>query len=261
MRRVTFFVKGNVDVHDSLHSCRVGGEVVWNGINAVLRAERPDVLARIKHETWTRSDALLALDGRIPEELAVRDPPLGYYPLTSQFQTQIFDTKADAFILSIQPDVATGLLRHKSAHYLFYPSEASKWSEQDRLWLKASFQSLGHLTVEQSIGYLTAIVERIRTGSDAPILIYNLSPVVPGESVHCYREMGEILSNRIRRFNLGLVALSEGTGISVVDVDSLLARRGADELKVDAMHLTAKGYELVSREVVRLLDDLGLWDG
>ena len=261
MRRMTFFVKGNVDVHDSLHSCRVGGNVVWNGINAVLRVDRPDVLVRIKHETWTRSDAVLALTGEIPEELRARNLPLGFYPLESQFGTRLFDAKADVYILSIQPDVATGLLCHRNSGYLFYPNEATKWPEDDRLWLRSAFQPLGHLSVKQSMSCLTSIIERIRSKSEAPILIYNLSPIVPGESIHCYKGMGETLSGRIRQFNLGLTGLSETTGISVIDVDSLLARHGADEFKLDAMHLTPKGYELVAREVARVLDDLGVWDG
>ena len=67
MKRLTLFIKGNVDVHDSLHSCRLGGQLVWNGINEVLRVSHPGWLARMKHETWTRSDASLQSDGTVPE--------------------------------------------------------------------------------------------------------------------------------------------------------------------------------------------------
>jgi hypothetical protein len=55
-----------------------------------------------------------------------------------------------------------------------------------------------------------------------------------------------------------LTELSESTGISIIDVDTIVARHGADALKIDAMHLTPAGYELVAYEVVRVLDDLGL---
>lgn len=259
MRRVTLFVKGNVDVHDSLHSCRIGGEIVWNGINSILRGAYPDILVRLKHETWTRSDALLAQDGNIPDELAQRSLPLGVYPLTSQFQTQLFEARPDAFILSVQPDVATGMWRHIGAGYFLYPNEMSTWPTHDRAWLRSEFKPIGRLAIDSSMANLTAIIERIRSGSDAPILIYNLSPIVPGESVHSYQGIGETISNRMRQFNLGLVALSEATGVSIIDVDSLLARRGADALKVDAMHLTAAGYELVAHEAVRVLAELGVW--
>ena len=106
----------------------------------------------------------------------------------------------------------------------------------------------------------TAIIEQIRTQSEAPILIYNMSPITPGEMIHCYQGIGETYSTRIRKFNLGLIELSEKTGVSIIDIDTLLARKGADALKLDTVHLTATGYRLVAEEVVRVLADLGLLD-
>jgi hypothetical protein len=55
-----------------------------------------------------------------------------------------------------------------------------------------------------------------------------------------------------------LTDLSRETGISIIDVDTIIARSGADRLKVDAMHLTPEGYRLVAEEVVRVLGDLGV---
>jgi hypothetical protein len=261
MRRLTFFVKGNVDVHDSLHSCRIAGSLAWNGVNEVFRTRRPDLVVRMKHETWTRSDALLRSDGTVPTTLGSRKLDLGVYAAPTQFSLALFDATADAVILSIQPDVSTLLMRHSGEGFLFYPHGSENWSSGDRQWLKAEFESLGLADVEESMANLGSIIERIRARSAAPILIYNLSPIVPGESIHCHLGMGEALSTRIRRFNLGLVRLSEKTGISIVDVDSLLARHGADSLKIDAMHLKPEGYRLVAEEVVRVLEDVGALDG
>jgi len=260
MRRLTFFIKGNVDVRDSLHSCRIGGELVWNGINDVLRASHPGCTARVKHETLTRSDALLHGDGTIPEALSSRSLPLGAYPLASQFSRAIFETKADVIVLAIQSDIATGLVRHRKQGFLFYASESGQWSAEDRQWLKSDFEPLGHLEVAESMSNFTAIIEKIRMQSEAPILIYNMSPITPGETIHCFQGIGETYSTRIRKFNLGLIELSEKTGISIIDIDTLLARKGTDELKLDTVHLTAPGYRLVAEEVVRVLADLGLLD-
>jgi len=101
------------------------------------------------------------------------------------------------------------------------------------------------------------IIARIRGRSAAAILVYNVSAVVPGESIHCHEGLDEILSTRMRRFNVALAELSQRSGISVIDVDAVVARAGADRLKVDAVHLTADGSRLVAGEVVRVLDDLG----
>lgn len=258
MKRLNIFAKGNVDVHDSLHSCRIGGELLWNGINDIAR-DRFGAVVRLRHETWTRSDAILKANGRVPPELAGRQLQLGSYPVQSQFSVALFkNDTADAFVFSILGETATPLVRHNQTGFLFYPADSEKWLQHDRDWLKSDFTRLDLLDVETSTNNLRAIIGRIRERSEAPILVYNVSSIVPGETVHCLQGLGDIYSTRCRRFNLGLAEISEELGISIVDVDSILARAGADRLKIDAMHLTADGYRLVAEEVVRILVDLGV---
>ena len=52
--------------------------------------------------------------------------------------------------------------------------------------------------------------------------------------------------------------LSETNGISIIDVDTIVARHGADALKLDAVHLKPIGYRLLAEEVVRVLEDVGI---
>ena len=259
-KRLTVFAKGNVDLHDSLHSCVIAGELHWNGINDILRRRYPGTLIRLKHETWTRSDALLQAEGVVPAELAARPLPLGSYPVESQFSTALFQTDADVFILSIMPDTATCLLKHRRSGFLFYPADSAGWAAADRQWLKAEFESSPLMDVAQSFENLARIVELIRNRTDAPILVYNMSPIVPGPIVHCLQGLGETFATRIRRFNLALADLSEMAGISIIDVDEILARAGADRLKVDAMHLAPEAYRLIAEEVVRVLEELDVLD-
>jgi hypothetical protein len=255
--RLNLFAKGNVDVHDSLHSCRIGGEVRWNGINDIIRG-RTDTVVRLRHETWTRSDAILEASGTVPVEIAERKLPLGSYPAPSQFSTALFNNTADAIILSILGETATTMLKHNRTGFLFYPSETEKWLQADRNWLKSDFTRRDLLDVTTSMSHLRQIIDRIRERTDVPILIYNVSSIIPGETVHSLQGLGEIYSTRCRRFNLGLAELSEELGFSIVDVDSIIGRAGADTFKIDAMHLTPDGYRLVAEEVVRVLDDLGV---
>jgi hypothetical protein len=260
VKRLTLFVKGNVDVRDSLHFCRIGGELVWNGINEVLREHRVKSLVRIKHETWTRSDALLECAGTVPEAFTSHDLPLGPYSLASQFSNAIFTTPADAVVLSIQPDVTMSLMRHRRDGFLFYPIGAEAWPAGDRTWLQSNYEASELLSVDAAMNNLAAIVAKIREHSEVPILIYNLSPIIPGDQIHCYAGLGETFATRIRKFNLALEELSENSGISIIDVDTIVARHGADALKLDAVHLKPQGYSLVAKEVVRVLDDLGVLD-
>ncbi len=81
--------------------------------------------------------------------------------------------------------------------------------------------------------------------------------MVPGDTVHRHLGLPETLATRIRRFDVGLAELSQRTGISVIDVDAVLARTGAMRAKLDALHFTAEGCRTVAEEIVRVLDDLG----
>ncbi len=259
MRRLKVFAKGNLDVRDSLHSMRVGGELRWNGINEIVRARFPSTVVQVVHETWTRSDALLAATGTVPRELAERAPPLGAFPLPTQFSRKAFDPGPDAFVLSVQPDIMVTLARHRRDGYLFHPANAQSWPEADLRWLRDEFHYEGRLDVADSMHNFERIVARIRERSSAPILVYNVSAVVPGETVHCHLGLGDTLATRIRRFNVGLAELSQRTGISVIDVDNLVARAGADGAKIDAFHLGAASCRLVAEETVRVMDDLGMF--
>ena len=256
MRRITLFLKGNVDVYDSLHSCRLGGRVTWNGLNEVLRPQ--GVSARLKHETSTGAQALLEAGGDVPAELADFDPPLRAYPLESQFSARLFESDADAFILSVMPEIAARLVRHREKGFLFSPYEAAGWPAPLRERLAREFVEVPPSTVEQSMEALEGVVERLAARSDAPVLIYNLSCAAPGDFIHCHLGLEEAFSTVARRFNLGLIELSARTGVSIVDVDAVLARAGADRLKLDATHLAPEGCRLVAQEVARILADLGV---
>jgi len=149
------------------------------------------------------------------------------------------------------------LVDRRQGRVLAQLTTAVPLSAADQAWLREGFVGEGLLAVGDSMANLARIVDRVRARSPAPILIYNVSAVVPGDQVHAYDGLDETFSTRIRRFNLGLVELSQQTGISIVDVDAIVARGGADRMKIDALHLTAEGCRAVAEEVVRVLDDLG----
>ncbi len=260
MSRLTIFAKGNLDVRDTLHALRLGGRLVWNGINEALRERHHAVRARVRHETFTRSDALLEAGGDIPIALAEHAPSLGAFPAASQFSRAVFETDAKVIVLSAQPDAGTRLVRHRRDGFLLYPDDWRIWPPEQQRWLRASFIDAEPLTPAQSMENFERIVARIRQRSDAPILIYNVSSVTPGERVHCHQGLDDTASTRARRFNLGLVELSKRAGVSIIDVDSVIARIGADHAKYDAMHLTGAGCRAVAEEVVWALGDLGRLD-
>jgi len=255
-RSLTVFAKGNLDLRDSLHSLRMGGTLVWNGVNEIVRERFPGYTIRVRHELHTRSDALLETDGTIPAGLERRPLPLEPYTPAVQFSRALFETDADVFVLSLQAEIMTALFRHNRDAYLLYPNNQETWSASDRAWLREQFTFLGMLDVETAMQNLIRVIECIRSKSKAPIVVYNVSSVVPGETVRCYADLPESLSARIRRFNLGLIDVSAQTGISIIDVDTIVARIGALRAKLDTLHLTAEGCLHVARDFVDTLDGL-----
>ena len=258
-RRVTIFAKGNVDLRDTLHSKRVGGQIAWNGVNEILRESHPDWRARVRHETCNRSDAMVAADGTIPAALAERALPLGNHPLESQFATGMYDIGNDVVILSLQPDVMNRLARHRTDGHFMYPENIAEWQEEDRIWFASHYERTGLLSPEQSIANLEVLIDRLHQYV-RHVLVYTMSPIVPGERTHSHIGMAETLSWRIRHFNLALIELSRRVEFSVVDVDTLFARHGADRLKLDGVHITAEGCRLVAEEVVAILAERGCFD-
>jgi hypothetical protein len=252
------FVKGNVDVHDSLHSCRIDGRVVWNGVNDVVRALYPGVTVRLRHEISAGFRSILEADGVTPDEVAERAHLQGSYWNLGQYSTAVFTAEADAIILSIQADIQAPSYRHRRDGYLFCGDDMARWPDVHKRWLAESFERLRTPDVAKTVDAFEQLHQRLRRHTDAPILVFNMSSAVPGEHIHCFQGLEGIFSTQIRRYNLALIELSESLGISVVDVDGILARAGAERLQVDVTHLTAEGHRLVAEEVVRVLADLGL---
>lgn len=257
-RRLRLFLKGNLDLRDSLHVLRLGGTVAWNGLNEVLRGR--GALARIRHETNPRLDLLAEADGRVPAALAARPLPFVAYPPEAQFSAAFFEAEADAYLLSIQQELATWAMRHREEGWGFYAERMEAWSAADRDWARATLRREPPPAPEGVAAALEAVIARLRARTAAPVLVFNLSAYVPGETAHSLAGLGETVATRIRRLNLALAEVSMRTGVSVIDVDRVLAGAGAARLKFDALHMTAEGCRLVAEEVARVLEDLGCLD-
>ena len=261
-RVIRIFARGNTDVRDSLLWSRIGGVLEWNGINEVLRARHPGVIASVRHETCSRID-LIPLPGetpRSPPEELVRRVPSGVHPLADQHRSALFDAPADAVVFSLQSAVLNSLARHRRDGWLFLPDAVDQWDAPSRAWLKRECDNAGPAPVEAALARLEQLIEAVRERLDAPVLVYNLSPVIPGERTHCWLGAEDAIGLRVRRFNLGLMELSMRQDFSIVDVDRLMACAGAERLKVDMVHLTAEGLRLVAEEVVRILEERGCFD-
>jgi hypothetical protein len=256
-RRLKLFAKGNVDVKDSLVYSRVNGAIGWNGLNASLGELGYDAVVRVEHEVATPLQQVLECPTMLPKDLTSRDLPLSPYSLDVQYGSRLFDTDADAIVLSIQPSVCMTLCRHRRDGYLLYAG--TDHSAEDRAWIRANFDPLPPCSPDEAMAQLDGIVTRLRARRECPILVYNMSFVVPSERIHVHTGTTDSLSTRIRRFNLALIELGRRTPISIVDVDDVVARAGATRLKLDTVHYNPEGYRAIADSVARVLAEHGLF--
>jgi len=195
-----------------------------------------------------------------PPELARRFPS-GAHPIERQHRTALYDAPTDVVVLSIQSVTSNALVRHRRDGWLMLPDALETWEPAPRALLAQECVNAGLVPLDEAMRRLERLIPAIEAQTGAHVLVYNLSPVIPGERTHCWLGAEDSLALRARRFNLAVAELSGRLGFSVVDVERIVACAGADRLKVDLFHLTAEGWRLVAEEeVARILEERGCFD-
>ncbi len=108
---------------------------------------------------------------------------------------------------------------------------------------------------------LVAAIELIKQHAGAHVLVAGVSTVDPSDQPSNYHDRSEEpFTLRAHRLNLMLVYVSHDEGVSVIDVDRLLAELGAAAGVEAAARYSKDGCERISDEIVRVLDDYGFFD-
>ena len=263
-RTLRIFAKGNVDVRDSLLWSRVNGRLEWNGLNQVLREQKLGATARLQHETAIAFD-FIPLPGHdaapMPPDIAAMLPAPKAHPFEKQHQSDLFAGPTDAVVLSLLPDVMNRQLLHRRSGVRFYAEDERSWAPEPRAWLLRECENVAPMSAEASMVSLERLLDAIDEALHAPVLIYNLCPILPGERATSYLGAADSLALRMKRFNLALAELSTGRDFSIVDVERISAFAGASNVKVDLAHFNAEGWRLIAEEVARILVERGLLDG
>jgi hypothetical protein len=94
----------------------------------------------------------------------------------------------------------------------------------------------------------------------AHVLIYNVSTVEPDDHLHNYHGRHDTWGLRAHKFNLALMELSVLDGISIIDVERLVAERGAGRHVLRAGRYSLEVSEAVRHELLRVLEDIGFFE-
>ena len=202
--------------------------------------------ADVRDAVLSRRDGGAKLDRGLRERVAesfpdvdIRvtvEPSTGFAALRAELEdgsSSLLDASPDIVVLSIADDVAA--LPHRAVSI----EEAVQTVRAD----------------------LVAVIEIIKSRLGAHILVAGASTVDPADETFNYQGLAEEpVSLRAHRLDLLLVGVSHDEGISIIDVDRLVAEIGAATAVTAAMEYSAAGCEAIAAEIVRILEDYGFFD-
>lgn len=108
---------------------------------------------------------------------------------------------------------------------------------------------------------LVSIVDLIKQKLGAHVLVANASTIDPDDATHNYHGLeADPLPLQVHRLAHMLVGVSHEEGISIVDVDRLIAEMGAVDNVESAISYGPAACAVIAGEVVRILEDYGFFD-
>jgi hypothetical protein len=264
--KLRVFLKGNHDLANSLLSRQEGGESAMGGLREWVKEKYQGAYdVAITHEPCGRLELLLQqLQMRsMPMELAEQGMNDGF--VTAQFHSGLWSSQdqVDVVVLSLQPEVAQPMWKHRKQGYLFCPTPrwTEEWNPSQKRWFQEQFAPVVSNSAARSKEDLKQVIQEIKQRLDAHVIVYNCSSVDPEDRTSNYHGMKtESTALRIHRLNLALMQLSIETGISIIDVDRLIAELGGAQHVLKAMTYSDTALEAMGREFLRVVEDIGFFE-
>lgn len=254
---------GNTDLADTLLSIDEGGKKLDGALSAQV-GEKYQGATKIlpSLEPGLRSDILLQrLQGKpLPDGVA----EMGLHEsnfIAAQFHRPSSD-EVDIVALSLEPDVTQEAWRHNSDGYLLTPPPdwEDSWSNEQQAWLKHSFERCGRLSAAQSKQQLLQVIPLIKGELDAHAIVFNCSTVDPADQTYNYHGVGETVALRIQHLNRTIIEISVKEGISVIDVDRVIAELGAIEHVSRVLDYSKQACQTLCEEFLRVMEDIGFFE-
>ena len=254
MEVIRLLAKGNRDL---LEVVAEGGS-----LPEAVAVQHPGATLELQTEPCARSDLIRQQTERvgIPAELAERGLDADPF-LASQFRSRLFERPVEVVILSPQADLEHEAWRHQEGYLVVPPPgwEAS-WGQERADWFRSSFRPEGLLISDAFLHHALWVVGEIKRRLEAHVIFLNCSSVDPDDRVHAYAGRGETWSLRAHRFNLALMELSSLEGISIVDVDRLVAELGGADHVLGRLRYSGEARWAIAEELVYVLEDIGFFE-
>ncbi|WP_335168263.1 hypothetical protein [Nostoc sp.] len=269
---IRILVKGDRDVMDSLLPTTKGGRKLEKGLQDLIN-EKYNCAFQIEiiYESGGRSDLWLQQLGEIPfpNELHTSEQLDSFPPkkqletlLTGQSPSFLLAADIDIIVFSTQAEITKNLWKHHETGYLIDIPEdwEQRWSETEKLEFQQYFSPTAFLSAEQSQANFSQIVQLLKETTGAYIICYNCCDFDPSDRTTNYHKIGETLRLRIQKLNLALLKLSMQEGISIIDVELLLAELGAAQHVTKALDYSLEAYQVICQEFLRVITDVGFFE-
>lgn len=259
------FLKADDAVTDSLLPRREEGGRLEHGVRDVLKERYQSAFDfELLQEPCGRTDLFLQQLSQVavPESLRQEARAHGLNFLAEESRTQALAEQPDVLLLSLQPEVEHSLWQHRQSGYLV--DLPAQWEDRctaaQREWILQAFSSTGLLSVDQFRANMLQIIQAVKEQMNAHLLVYNCSSVDPEDQVHNYHGVEDTMPVRVHRFNLALMQLSMLEGVSIIDVERLVAQLGGEQHVKARFCYSNEALTSMAYELLRVLDDIGFFE-
>ena len=208
-----------------------------------------------------RSDHLLQKlsGGSIPSELT--DMGFGGTFLKDQFSTPLADPSIDVVVLSAASDLEATNWVHRSHGWAVSPPTdwTEVWSDNLRGRFEQEFEETDLLTADEYTSAIRDVIARIREVTGAHVILLGTS-TLGGELVSTYFDREDDHRLRSHRFNAAQIRLSMALGVSVVDVDRIIANVGGATTVTAPLEYSAEAQDAIAADLVYVLHDIGFFE-
>lgn len=260
---IRILVKGDRDAIDSLLPTTQGAKKLDKSLQDLIN-EKSDRAFQIEiiYEPGGRSDLWLQQLGKIPLPNNSYSSKQLETLLIGQSPNFLVAVDIDIIVFSTQVEITKNLWKHHETGYLIDIPEdwEQQLSEAEKQEFQQHFSPTGLLSTEQSQANFSQLIQLLKEKTGAYIICYNCCDFDPSDRTTNYHNIGETLRLRIQKLNLALLKLSMQEGISLIDVESLLAELGAAQHVTRGLDYSPEAYQVICQEFLRVITDVGFFE-
>ena len=255
-------IQESYDVVNSLLPRGEGGQELPGGLQALVRQKYDGVYdLEIARLPIGRSDLLLHQLDPLTAPGGAGQPTETQGLPERRAATQLIEQGPDVLVMSICPDLMQSTWRNPSSgHSVSSPLQSGPGGSQPESTWAAPLTPAGVTQADQFEENLLRIIKFIKQQVGAHVIVYNASPFDPDDKLYTFRGVDDTFALRTQRFNLALIRLSLAEGISIVDVERLVAELGASEHVTRPLRYSGQVYTAACGEVMRILEDIGFFE-